>query len=172
MRLTRRLLAVAAAIVAASIVLVIVLAAVPERRALALQIYAFGLCAIVLLWLLGRTGAAHALTSEFDEARKPAREQKEPVAELARIEREVTLGVSNAFDMYYRLRPRVRAIVESRLGDRRGIDLERQPQAAQAALDPQVWDLVRPDRQPPRDRHGPGLGLPKLREVMDGLDRI
>ena len=80
--------------------------------------------------------------------------------------------MANAYDLHYRLRPRIRAIVTSRLADRRGIDLERQPEAAQAAVEPAVWELVRPDRQPPRDRHGPGLGLPRLREVMEGLDHI
>jgi hypothetical protein len=168
----RRLVAVGGAAVAALVVLAVVLAAVPDRRALALQIYAFGVCAIVLLWLLGRTGAAREEASAFDEARRAEPPEEEPLADLARIEREVTLGVANAYDLHYRLRPRIRAIVMSRLADRRGIDLDRQPEAAQAAVQPAVWELVRPDRRPPRDRHGPGLGLPRLREVMEGLDRI
>jgi hypothetical protein len=169
---TRRLLALGAAAIAALVVLVIVLAAVPDQRALALQVYAFGLCAIVLLWLLGRAGSAQAGSSAFDEARRLEAGDDTPLADLARIEREVTLGVANAYDLHYRLRPRIRAIVASRLADRRGIDLERQPEAAHTVLQPVVWELVRPDRRPPRDRHGPGLGLPRLREVMEGLDRI
>ena len=172
MRHTRRVLAVVAGAAVALVVLVIVLAAVPDRRALALQVYAFGLCGIALMWLLGRTGATRVDASAFDDARRQAASGAEPVAELARVEREVTLGVANAYDLHYRLRPRIRAIAASRLGDRRGIDLERQPQAAQGALDPAVWAIVDPDRQPPRDRHGPGLGLPALRDVMEGLDRI
>ena len=168
----RRLLGILAAAVAAVVVLVIVLAAVPDRRALALQVYAFGLCAIVLLWLISRTGAARGERSTFDEARRADSDDDSPLADLAKIEREVTLGVANAYDLHYRLRPRIRAIVASRLADRRGIDLERQPDAAEAAVAPVVWELVRPDRLPPRDRHGPGLGVVRLREVMDGLDRI
>ena len=170
--MTRRLLAVGAAAVAALVVLIVVLSAVPDRRALALQVYAFGLCAIVLIWLLGRTGATRDESSAFDEARRVEPPDDEPVVDLARIEREVTLGVANAYDLHYRLRPRIRAIVTSRLADRRGIDLERRPEAAEAAVEPAVWELVRPDRQPPRDRHGPGLGLPRLREVMEALDHI
>jgi|tagenome__1003787_1003787.scaffolds.fasta_scaffold20936089_3 hypothetical protein len=168
----RRLVAVGAAAAAALVALAIVLGAVPDRRALAFQVYAFTLCAIVLLWLLGRTGAARDERSAFDEARRTEPPDDEPVVDLARVEREVTLGVANAYDLHYRLRPRIRAIVTSRLADRRGIDLERQPPAAEAAVEPVVWELVRPDREPPRDRHGPGLGLPRLREVMEGLDRI
>ena len=170
--MTRRLLAAGAAALAALVVLVIVLAAVPDRRALALQVYAFGLCAIVLLWLLGRSGAARAEGSAFDAARRARADDDAPLADLARIEREDTRGDAKAYDLPDPLRPRVSAIAASRLADRRGIDLARQPEAAQAALQPVVWELVRPDRQPPRDRHGPGLGVPRLREVMEGLDRI
>jgi hypothetical protein len=167
-----RLLALVAAALAALFALAIVVAAVPDRRALAIQIYAFGLCAIVVLWLLGRTGATRGDRSAFDEARRVEADDDSPLADLAKIEREVTLGVGNAYDLHYRLRPRIRAIVQSRLADRRGIDLDRQPDAAEAAVTPAVWELVRPDLLPPRDRHGPGLGTPRLREVVDGLDRI
>ena len=169
--MTRRLLAFGATAVAALVVLVIVLAAVPDRRELALQVYAFGLCAIVVLWLLGGPGRPRrGLRVRRGAPRRAAR--RRGGIDLARVEREVTLGVANAYDLHYRLRPRLRAIVTSRLADRRGIDVERQPEAAQAAVEPVVWELVRPDRQPPHDRHGPGLGLPRLREVMEGLDHI
>jgi hypothetical protein len=144
----------------------------PEHRALAIQIYAFGVCGLVLLWLLGRTGAWSSAQSEFDRARLVEPHKQEPLPELARFEREVTMGVGTAFDLHYRLRPRVREIAASRLADRRGIDLERRPDAARKALDEPVWELVRPDRAAPRNHHGPGLGLPGLRAVLEGLDRI
>jgi hypothetical protein len=162
----------AAAVAIAIVSLMIVLTVVPEQRALAIQIYAFGLCGLVLLWLLGRAGAWREKDSAFDDARTPRREAAEPLPELARVEREVTLGAATAFDLHFRLRPRIREVAASRLADRRGIDLERRPDAARDALDDAVWELVRPDREPPRDRHGPGLGLPGLRAVLEGLDRI
>jgi hypothetical protein len=145
---------------------------VPQHRALAIQIYAFGVCGLVLLWLLGRTGAWRPAESEFDKARVVEPQEQVPLPELARVEREVTMGVGTAFDLHYRLRPRVREIAASRLADRRGIDLERRPEAAREALDEAVWELVRPDRTAPRNHHGPGLGLPGLRAVLEGLDRI
>ena len=132
----RRLLAVGAAGVAALVVLVIVLAAVPDRRALALQVYAFGLCAIVLLWLLGRTGAARDESSAFEEARRVGPPDDEAVVDLARVEREVTLGVANAYDLHYRLRPRIRAIVTSRLAGGLGA---RPPRPAAPARPPRTW---------------------------------
>ncbi len=167
MKFSARAAAVAIAIVA----LVVVFTAVPGQRALAIQIYAFGLCGLVLLWLLGRTGAWRS-ESAFDNACTPRAEANEPLPELARVEREVTLGVATAFDLHFRLRPRIREVAASRLADRRGIDLERRPEAAREALGDAVWEIVRPDREPPRERHGPGLGLPGLRAVMEGLDRI
>jgi hypothetical protein len=144
----------------------------PAHRALAIQIYAFGICGLVLLWLLGRTSAWSPGESDFDRARVVEPPKQEPLPELARVEREVTMGVGTAFDLHYRLRPRVREIAASRLADRRGIDLERRPEAAREALDEPVWELVRPDRVAPRNHHGPGLGLPGLRAVLEGLDRI
>ena len=122
-KFSARVAAVAIAIVA----LVVVFTAVPGQRALAIQIYAFGLCGLVLLWLLGRTGAWRLKHSAFDDARTPRAQANEPLPELARVEREVTLGVATAFDLHYRLRPRIREVAASRLADRRGIDLERRP---------------------------------------------
>jgi hypothetical protein len=156
----------------AVIAFLIVVTAVPQHRALAIQIYAFGVCGLVLIWLLGRTGAWGGAESAFDQARIVRPHEQEPLAELARVEREVTLGVGTAFDLHYRLRPRVREVAASRLADRRGIDLERRPEAARAVLDEPVWELVRPDRAAPRDHHAPGLGLPGLQAVLEGLDRI
>ena len=95
----------AAAVAIAIVSLAIVLTAVPEQRALSIQIYAFGLCGLVLLWLLGRTGAWRVKDSAFDDACTPRPAAAEPLPELARVEREVTLGVATAFDLHFRLRP-------------------------------------------------------------------
>lgn len=168
MKFSARTAAVAIAIFA----FIAVFTVVPEHRALAIQSYAFGVCGLVLLWLLGRTGAWRPAASEFDRARMVEPHEQLPLPELARVEREVTMGLGTAFDLHYRLRPRVTEIAASRLADRRGIDLERKPEAARAALDDAVWELVRPDRAAPRNHHGPGLGLPGLRAVLEGLDRI
>jgi hypothetical protein len=162
-----------AAVAAALVVLLAVLALVPEQRDLAVQAYALFLGAMVLLWLLGATRTANRRRgSSFDEARRPREPRVERLPELARVEREVALGVANAFDLHYRLRPRVRAVAATRLAARRGIDLDRQPEVAQRVLDPALWELLRPDRALPPDRFGPGLGREQLRAVMDGLDRI
>jgi hypothetical protein len=161
-----------AAVAIAIFAFIAVFTLAPEHRALAIQIYAFGVCGLVLLWLLGRTGAWTPADSEFDKARVVQPHKQAPLPELAHVEREVTMGVGTAFDLHYRLRPRVSEIAASRLADRRGIDLERRPEAAREALDDAVWELVRPDRVASRNHHAPGLGLPGLRAVLEGLDRI
>jgi hypothetical protein len=173
LKLPRRFWSFLVAVAAAFAVLLAVLALVPEQRDLAVQAYALFLGGLVLLWLLGGTRSAHARrASSFDEARRTRPPRIERLPELARVEREVALGVGNAFDLHYRLRAPVRAVAATRLASRRGIDLDRQPEAAQKVLAPALWDLVRPDREPPGDRFGPGLGREQLRAVMDGLDRI
>jgi hypothetical protein len=162
-----------AAIAAALLALPVVLALAPGERDLALQGYALFLGAMLVLWLLGLTRSAHPTrVSPFDEARRRREPRVERVPELAKVEREVTLGLGSAFDLHHRLRARIRDVAETRLAARHGIDLERHPDAACAVLDPALWELVRPDREVPRDRHGPGLSMAELRAVMDALDRI
>jgi hypothetical protein len=170
--LKKRIWSLLAAILSALVVLLAVIALVPEKRDLAVQAYALFLAGMVLLWLLGGTRTVRPRGSSFDKALRRREPRVERLPELARFEREVALGVANAFDLHYRLRGRVRDITATRLAARRGIDLERQPEAAQRALAPELWELVRPDRELPGDRFGPGLGLEQLRAVMAGLDRI
>ena len=173
MRPTGRFWSLVAAVGAALVVLLAVLALVPEQRDLAVQAYALFLGAMVLLWLLGATRSPERQrSSSFDEARRRREPRAERLPELARVEREVALGVANAFDLHHRLRTRVRQVTATRLAAHRGIDLDRQPEAAQAVLDPALWELVRPDRELSGDRFGPGLGREQLRAVMHGLDRI
>ena len=92
--------------------------------------------------------------------------------ELARLEREVTLSTTTAFDLHFRLRPVLRRISARMLLSRRGIELERQPDAARTLLGEELWELVRPDREPPRDRAAPGLELSSLRTMVDALEAL
>jgi hypothetical protein len=89
-----------------------------------------------------------------------------------RLEREVALASARAFDLHYRLRPVLREIADHRLESRRGIRADEMPDAAEAALGPAAWELVRSDRPEPTDRMGPGLPLARLSEVLDTLERI
>src|SRR5213078_3448095 len=84
--------------------------------------------------------------------------------ELERLEREVTLASSSAYDFHYRLLPRLREIASARL-ERRGL-----------ALGPEHtgrwWELLRPDREPPEDHFGGGIAERDLRALVDDLERM
>ncbi|HEX6699404.1 MAG TPA: hypothetical protein VF101_01605 [Gaiellaceae bacterium] len=139
-----------------------------------LEAYVFVLGALTLGVLVGAVGPPDALPrrSAFELALRPRRTSEHRVAPLQRTERAVALGLANSAYLHARLRPLVVRIAADRLLERRGIDLEREPERARACLDPEVWELVRPDREPPRDREAAGLELAQLEAIADALERL
>ena len=79
---------------------------------------------------------------------------------------------SAAFDVHYRLRPTVTELAAELLSARRGIDLEREPERARAVLGDDAWELVRPDRPQPAERHGAGIDEATLDRVVTALERV
>ena len=157
-----------------TVVLVVLLIVLPGRAELVLHVYALALAAIALVHLIRAVRRAHpvAATSPFDAALRQRRRRSERLPELARVEREVSLGMATAFDLHYRLRPPLRRIAGELLAARRGIDLEGSPEAARKALGDQTWEIVRADREPPRDRYGAGLELATLHAVVESLEAL
>jgi hypothetical protein len=158
----------------ATLALVLLLAFRPVRPGLVLDGYVLVLGALLLTALVGATRRAQpgGTASAFERAlRRSPPEAKRP-AELAKLEREVTLGIGSAFYLHVRLLPVLREIAAERLRERRGIDLAARPEAARAALPEPLWELVRPDRPAPEDRDAPGLRPAHLREAVDALERI
>jgi hypothetical protein len=82
----------------------------------------------------------------------------------------VQLGMQTAFDLHYRLRPTLVEIAHNRLAGR-GISLENEPRA-KAVLGHEAWELLRPEREPPRDRNAPGIRTGELGRVVGVLERI
>jgi hypothetical protein len=124
----------------------------------------------LLVRLTQETFVAEA-ASAFERALRRPKEESGRPGDLVRLEREVFMATESAFDLHFRLRPVLREVAEHRLATRRGIDLERQRVAAHRALGP-AWELVRPDRPAPDDRHGPGLPLRELRAAVDALETL
>lgn len=87
--------------------------------------------------------------------------------QLERLERELTMATATAFDLHARLRPQLREIATMRLAAR-GVRLDE----AEAVLDPELWELVRPDREPPPDRHADGIRPVALRRAVDALEAL
>ena len=121
------------------------------------------------------TSPASSAIEQSVRVRRPRRRkqaERRQLPELARVERELTLATVGAFDLYVRLRPTVYAVAEHRLRSRHGVWLEEEPRRARELLGEPTWDLVRPDREFPEDRHAPGLSLGELREIVDSLERL
>jgi hypothetical protein len=149
-----------------------VLAFVPGRAGLAIRIFALVLCGmgVVLMVAVLRRAFPPA-----DPLRPPERHRKEPrsVPEtLVRMEARTALGVAGAFDLHFRLRPRLRRLADELLASRRGIALDAEPERAKEALGDETWEVVRADRPAPTDRLARGIPIPELKRVVESLENL
>jgi len=137
--------------------------------ALALRAWLLAVGAIAAGAVVAACADAPAEESELERALvRPAPRLERP-QQLDRIEREVVLGCASAFDLHHRLRPTLREIAAQRLADRHGLDLDT---AGPDVLTADTWALLRPDLEPPRDRHASGLPLARLAAVIDELEAM
>ena len=157
-----------------TVVLAIVLLAAPGRAELAVHVYVLAVAAVGLGHLLAALRAAlpPRRPSAFDAALNRRTHPGPRIPELERMEREVSLGLTTAFDLHYRLRPRVRGIAAELLAARRGIELDASPDAARRALGDDAWEIVRGDLEPPRERSAAGLDIASLRLAVDALEAL
>jgi hypothetical protein len=100
------------------------------------------------------------------------RRDRSATPDLAAIDRLLSMSIASAQDEYVRLRPLVREIARQRLADHTGVRLETAPEAAAAILGPEIWELVRPDRERPDDQHARGIAPARLRAMVEALERI
>jgi hypothetical protein len=112
---------------------------------------------------------AYPLEDVSDIAAALEREAEPPQRppQLERLERELTMASSTAFDLHARLRPQLREIAEMRLATR-GVRLED----AEGVLDAELWELVRPDRPPPSNRHARGIPPAELCRAVEALEAL
>lgn len=170
----RVLRSAAAGAIFATLLLLGALAFRPVGAEVALDGYVLLLGGIVLFALVQATTEVEpdARRSPYEQALEVAADLHERPPELARVEREVALGVASSFYQHYRLRPLLREIAAQRLESRFAADVDAPHGDARAMLPDDAWDLLRSDRTPPRDRHAPGIELARLREIVDALERI
>lgn len=161
-------------LVVPTIGLAVALALVPGRTALIVHVYLLVVLALALAVVVaGLAGSAGGgKPSAFEHALRPARARHERLPELVRLEREVGLASATAFDAHYRLRPALREIAGGLLAARRGVDLDGQPERARALLGEEAWDLVRPDREVPRDRYGAGLDPAAVDRIVTSIEAL
>jgi hypothetical protein len=157
-----------------TLALAVVLLAAPGRVGLAAHLYALVLAAIGLGYLLAamRDALPPRRPSAFDAALRTRARPDQRILELERMEREVALGVATAFDLHFRLRPRLRRIAAALLTSRHGIELDGSPEAARRALGDDAWEILRGDREPPPERFAPGIDLASLGRAVSALEAL
>jgi hypothetical protein len=156
--------------VATTLALVVVLVALPGERALALDAWFLAIGALAVGATLRATVGRLPVEppSPIDEP-PPVRPDERP-ADLEELETAVQLGAESDFDLYFRLRPRLRRIAEAKLRAR-GIELDAPDGAAAEALGPAAWELLRPDRPRPQSTSR-ARNLPAIAAVVDALERL
>jgi hypothetical protein len=92
-------------------------------------------------------------------------------SQLLRIERIVERSGESGLTAHTQLRPMLAEIAEALLA-RRGVQLSRDSDEARRLLGPEAWELVRPDRPPPRDGRAPGVASHELEAVLDSLEAL
>ena len=158
----------------AAVALVALLSAprLSTSRALAIWVVIATALALVALVRHAHARGGPEPASRFEQAlRKPKPASAQP-EELLRMDRELVLGNADADHAHRRLLPLLRATAAARLAARHGIELERRPEAASALLGAEVWELLRPDRQEPADRHGPGLPREQIVAVIERVESL
>jgi hypothetical protein len=150
----------------------VVFSSAPRQRVL--DGYVLFVGSLLLLGLVRATSRAGAAedASLYERALRRRERRAERPRDLAKLEREVALAAGTSFDVHFRLRPVLREIAAHRLAMRHGADLDRGSAEVRAALGEELWELVRPEREPPDDRFGPGLPLGRLRGMLERLERI
>ena len=146
----------------------------PNRAALEVHVWLLVVLGIALAACLTAVRSAYPrAASPFAASLRqlPVPAVERPAA-LARLEREVSMAGTASFDVHYRLRPSLVELATGLLFSRRGIDLEREPERAQAVLGDETWELVRPDRPAPLQRHGAGIDPAHLERVVVALEQV
>jgi hypothetical protein len=144
----------------------------PTTRGLAIWVVLVTALALIVLIRHSREYGGPEPASRFEEALrawKPAATQPE---ELLRMDRELVLGSADADHAHRRLLPLLRTTATARIAARHGFELERRPEAAHALLGDDVWELLRPDRPKPEDRHGPGVPRARIEAVIERVESL
>ncbi len=156
-----------------TVAVAIALVLAPDRAELAIHVWLLVVLGLACLALLQAINTAYPSgSSPFLASLQRASIPVDRPSSLARTEREVSMAGAAAFDVHFRLRPVLVDLAADLLSTRRGIDLERSPDRAHAALGDEVWEIVRPDRPEPAQRHAPGLDRAQLTRIVASLEQV
>jgi hypothetical protein len=130
------------------------------------------LTALALIGLVRETVAVLPASDDLGELLRRPESREERVPQLATLERRLDSARWSTLDLHHRMRPLVCEIAAARLVRSHGVDLEREPERARALVGPHVWELVRPEREPPQERLAPGWPPKELWALVEELERI
>lgn len=155
-----------------TIVLIVLLALRPLPATRSVAIWIVLLTAIALRELVRSLDRSDESKSSFEAALRQRRNPPPETPAFAGMERELDLSAATAEYAHRRLFPLLRAAAAARLALRHGIELERRPVLARQLLGEQTWDLLRPDRPEPPDRHAPGPQRDEIAAVIARLEAL
>ena len=155
-----------------TLVLAVVAWFVPGRAGIAVRVFALVLLGGVVVLMVAALRRAFPRATPLRPRAKPPRPVRATPETLARLETRTALGVAGAFDLHYRLRPRLRGLAAELLASRRAISLDENPDRARQALGEETWLLVREDRPPPEDRIARGIPIRELARVVESLENV
>jgi uncharacterized membrane protein len=164
--LRKHLLDLIVLFVIATVVAIYVALAQPGVRNVALHAYVLVVGGLIMLGVVAAAGDAvpKRHRSEFDRALGEAVRRDKPLHEVERMTREVTLGAATAYDFHTRLLPQLRQIAQGQL--------ERSGRPMSPETLGRWWELLRPDRPAPEDRHAPGISPRELRVLVSDLEKM
>jgi hypothetical protein len=108
----------------------------------------------------------------FDDAIRHRPAPALPPADDRELDAIVRGSTRTAGELHYRLRRRLRDVAAARLATGHGVSPDEDPRAARRLLGPEAWELLRPDREQPDDRHGPGISIDELERIVSALEGI
>jgi hypothetical protein len=162
----RHLLDLAVLFIGGSIVAGYLAVSQPGLRNVILHSYVFVVGGLVMLGVIAAAGDAvpRRRRSDFERALAGLEPESHPIADLQRMERQVTLAAASAYDLHVRLLPHLREIAQCRL--------ERSGRTSSPETLGRWWELLRPDRPEPSDRFAPGISQNELRALVSDLEKM
>lgn len=139
---------------------------------LQLAIVAVGAVALAVILRRLRGRLPRRGLSQFELAIGDRREPEPEIYELRSIQRAFDGARLSSFDVHAGLRPLLHNVAASRLWERRGIELDRQPGPASRVLGPETLAVLREGRPAGRAYRGPGLTLAALERIVRSLESI
>lgn len=130
---------------------------------------------VVLVVIAGFGMGVMALRLPVDtlvRPRTPPVRAGEPPSQLTENGQIIASASLNAVYAHAYLRPALAEVADARLAAR-GWRLATMPdEVGRGLLGEPLWDLVRPDRPVPEDRHGPGVSRREVSTMLDILERL